>query len=254
MTSLLLQEKKCGCCHQSYIHHSLRSFNSIGALHYTDGSISTLPPMGIRLSMCPLCSAYAWAEDLETVRIIPESEYGSMISRAADPDYNDSADLRSFVGFSPSKLFMVIALEPWKNEEQERYLRLDAWRAVARLYLPNPTKYEFVAKYDQGRLEKLADDEWILKAELLQRIGRQEECISTLEHEGAQKLLRSNMLRLLELCEGHIVISAELLRQLGRFDEAKAKLCDQHDAEIISHTKRIYELAEAGKKFLCVVD
>lgn len=253
MTSFYHKVKECSACKVNYLVSGLRSFNSLGAEFYTDGSISNCSLRAERLLVCPKCSAHEWLDDVRTIKMLTEIDYMNLLNEYVKDRFAFLNAMPEFFGSSPSGILLLLKEEPWRCKDEELYLRLCLWRAVGRLHLECKDNSDSYRDFKERQVLEYASSQPLKAAEALHALGRNDECRSFLENQPLKGQLEENMLRLLELNEYNELMSAELLRQMGRFDEAVHVLSLAFPKNDNACAKKIAELAAAGCKWLGVV-
>ena len=188
MTSYSIELKQCPDCDCKFTVWAVASCNTFGAKFYTDGFVDG--PMydeGGALLTCPVCNRYYWEEDVHTLE--------SMLSHQC----SDDSELRSFpsAGLVRGRQYEdVLHQALWKNEAQEKYIRIRAWWSFNSAYRDHATE-EFALSPEQEtnllRLLQLLStknsNESVIKAEVLRELGQFEECLKQLDQSFADRHL-----------------------------------------------------------------
>lgn len=183
MTSYRTDIKQCPNCGCEFAAWNVASCNTLGAVFYTNGFVDG--PMyheGNALLACPGCKKYLWWDDAPTRESMRDSQYfreqRSLPNASFVTDYED-----------------VLHQAPWKNEVQEKYSRIKAWRELSVRYCDSTLDVELppIQEANLLRLLQLLDtnslDDSIMKAEVLRALGRFNECLEQLDRSFDSELL-----------------------------------------------------------------
>lgn len=185
MTSYWIDIKQCPNCDCEFAAWNVGSCNTFGATLYTNGFVDG--PMydeSDALLACPECNKYIWWDDIPTRESMRDSQYfreqRSLPNASRVADYED-----------------VLQEAPWKNEVQEKYLRIKAWRELSVRYCDFTQTIELppVQEANLLRLLQLLDtnslDDSIMKADVFRALGRFDECLEQLARPFDDEYLRT---------------------------------------------------------------
>lgn len=254
MTSFNYEVKECPGCKCNYLAIGVKSFNSFGARRLTDGSMSNCSVRAEDFLVCPKCSMAEWSGNVKTIKTLSDFDYINIINRRVSDPNAFLESMPEFSGSSASDILSILKGEPWSCQDQERYLRLNLWRAVGRLHLKREGRVGVFRKYLEKQVSEHANSQPLKVAEALHELGRYEECMECLESPPLNGQLEANMIRLIELSKDSPLILAEIHRQLGRFNEAIQILSESYPQGDNVYAKRVAELAASGCKWLCEVE
>ena len=167
MTTFFPAQLRCRRCNQHFSYLAVGSCNTIDAVFYTDGYVEG--PMFVEDSAiltCPGCGQLQWHDEFEE----EEGGEGPFVETTNGPV------LLKLSGFPK-----LLKLAPWRNREEEIYVRMRAWWAANKRFREKQSPRPF-SKAEQANLlallEALDDAEpidRICAAEILRELGRFEE-------------------------------------------------------------------------------
>jgi hypothetical protein len=209
MTSYRFELKKCPDCKCKFTRYALMSCNSIGATVYTDGFMEgSMYDSDSAILRCPKCCRFFWGEDVPTLKEMLDFDYFSKSRRGGR--IATKVDGKDYEG--------LLRQEFWRNEDQEKYLRIRAW-------------WSFNDEFRHSASDGLNfTDEFEIN---LQRL------LSLLDSNNPVELIKQ----------------AEIYRELGRFDECLKLLDKQVDVNYVSAKNIIMHLADCKiRRVVAVVE
>ena len=212
MTTYVIKINQCAQCKCEFTSNVVASSNTFGAKFYTDGFVDGVA-QNSDLLICPGCKRYIWREDvhaLETCR--NRGEYSNYFRRN-----NKQELLPEEIGISDFEYKELINKAVWKNEAQEKYIRIRAW--------------------------------WSFNS-VTRDLLKRSQFMGTIPSPEAE----ANLMRLLQLLDPidpyEIITKAEVLRQLGRFDESLKQLDQPFEERYQPVIDAIKDLVYAKKRYV----
>ena len=202
MTSYRIETKRCPYCDQINLLLKPVSGNTFGAQAYTDGCvIGPMHDSGSALMTCTRCGRHQWREDLPTLKSMSEQEYRSFRDRTPKSylshitdQYEEDNGADEFIFFNGPQMFFThhyenaLHEELWKNEAQEKYIRIRAWWHFNNSYREKTTKEFILTPQQEANLLKLLQllntdipEPSIMKAEVFRELGQFDECLKQLD-------------------------------------------------------------------------
>lgn len=166
-------EFQCPHCQQKVLQANVQSSNTIGAVHYSDGTF--MGPMAYQptpLTRCPGCSYIFWLSEDNKTGNSYDVTANKTVPRAEEPSFNDFCD--------------AIEKGLAKTEEDLFYLRKKAWQeGNAKQEFPSARieqKWIDNARNFLQLLPENSPEEKIIKAEVYRNIGEFDQCQCLLQN------------------------------------------------------------------------
>lgn len=175
MTSYASEVKGCPHCKSRQHVDFCRSCNTINAKFYTDGFVyGPMYDETCFLLVCSECHEYFWLEEGLDETSLDSTSEGAVFTGYAE-------------GVRGSGYEEALRRAPWRNDAQERYVRIRAWWASNDPYREQ-TVQEFRLSLEQEenlrRLVQLLDgsepEDLLMKAELYRELGLFKDCFEQL--------------------------------------------------------------------------